>query len=208
MHFKTYPITYSLIALNCLVYLITTLDPSSIAGMSPIQFKLALYPAAMYLHNEWWRLLTSVFVHGSLIHLLGNMFALLIFSNFVERAFGSGYYFFIYFIGGIGANLIAYSYAVYFNLANYVAIGASGAVLAIFGAGLALFIYTSKYAKNAQQVFASKQMINRMLAMAVIQTIIDITNEQSSFLHHVSGFIIGFILAGFLLMKQRNNKKY
>ena len=51
-------------------------------------------------------------------------------------------------------------------------------------------------------------MIKRMLVIVVIQTIIDITNEQSSFLHHISGFIIGFILAGCLLMKQRNNKKY
>ena len=159
MHFKTYPITYCLIALNSLVYLITALNSTVIAGMNLIQLKFALYPAAMYLHSEWWRLLTSMFVHGSLIHLLGNMFALLIFSNFVEKAFGSSYYFFIYFIGGIGANLIAYSYAVYFNLVNYVAIGASGAVLAIFGAGLTLFIYTSKYARSAQQIFASKQMI-------------------------------------------------
>ena len=81
-------------------------------------------------------LFTSMFLHGGLMHLLGNMLFLWIFGDNVEDYFGHAGYLFFYIVCGIGSGLVH----VLFNLSSPLpAIGASGAISGVMGAYILLF---------------------------------------------------------------------
>ncbi len=86
--------------------------------------------------NVWLAAVVSMFLHGSLGHLLSNMWFLWIFGNNVEEAYGTGGYLLLYFVAGFGATAA-------FVIANMNAtvpmIGASGAIAGVLGAYLVLF---------------------------------------------------------------------
>ena len=76
---------------------------------------------------EVWRFVTSIFLHGSLSHLIYNLFALLLFGFILERLIGSNKFLFVFLSSGIIANLIAVNF---YNSS----LGASGAIYGIIGA--------------------------------------------------------------------------
>ena len=97
--------------------------PAFLAGTAPAS--VALFP-----------LLSSMFLHGGLMHLLGNMLFLYIFGDNVEDAFGHIGYLFFYLLCGIGSGLIH----VMFNWGSGIpALGASGAISGVMGAYAVMF---------------------------------------------------------------------
>lgn len=86
--------------------------------------------------SPWLSVLVSMFLHGSLAHLLFNMWSLWIFGNNVEEAFGTLWYVVLYLVGGVVATL-AFVFA---NPESTVPlVGASGAIAAVLGAYAVLF---------------------------------------------------------------------
>jgi membrane associated rhomboid family serine protease len=97
--------------------------PAFLAGHAPAS--MALFP-----------LFSSMFLHGGLMHLLGNMLFLYIFGDNVEDAFGHIGYLFFYLLCGIGSGLIH----VIFNWSSAIpALGASGAISGVMGAYAVMF---------------------------------------------------------------------
>jgi membrane associated rhomboid family serine protease len=97
--------------------------PAFLAGHAPAS--MALFP-----------LFSSMFLHGGLMHLLGNMLFLYIFGDNVEDTFGHIGYLFFYLLCGIGSGLIH----VLFNWGSGIpALGASGAISGVMGAYAVLF---------------------------------------------------------------------
>jgi len=97
--------------------------PAFLAGHAPAS--MALFP-----------LFSSMFLHGGLMHLLGNMLFLYIFGDNVEDAFGHIGYLFFYLLCGIGSGLIH----VLFNWGSGIpALGASGAISGVMGAYAVMF---------------------------------------------------------------------
>jgi membrane associated rhomboid family serine protease len=140
---RTFPIiNYALIAANVAVFLYQiTLPPHAkeaflmANAMIPMRipqflagyvgFKMAFYP-----------MFTSMFLHGGLMHLLGNMLFLYIFGDNVEDYFGHLPYLLFYLVCGIGSGLIHSL----FNLTSSLpALGASGAISGVMGAYAVLF---------------------------------------------------------------------
>ena len=74
-----------------------------------------------------WRFLTSIFAHGSLVHLMYNLFALALFGSILEKFIGSKKFLLVFFASGIFANIIAINF-------YPASLGASGAVYGILGA--------------------------------------------------------------------------
>ena len=98
----------------------------------------ALVPAKISLANplSWYPFSTHMWLHGSLIHLISNMWILVIFGDNVEDRLGSGCYLLFYLLGGIGAGLLQY----FFTTSPIVpALGASGAIAAVMGAYFLFF---------------------------------------------------------------------
>ena len=88
--------------------------------------RYALYPPKIW--EEPYRLVTSMFLHGSLDHLVQNMFALLLFGSVLEGIIGSRRYLLVYFLAGIAGNLAG----IVFYPDSY-SLGASGAIMGIIG---------------------------------------------------------------------------
>ena len=112
---------------------VTVTDPLS--GDEVGQIPLASPPVSVY-----WTLLTSLFLHGGLMHLLGNMLYLYVFGDNVEDAMGHGPYLVFYLLCGVLASLshVATTYVVGAN--PYLpALGASGAISGVLAAYLALY---------------------------------------------------------------------
>jgi rhomboid protease GluP len=87
------------------------------------------------LGGQPWRLLTSVFLHGGLFHLLLNMYALLHIGGLLESKFGKNRYLFTYIATGLFASIAS----ILVN-DNIVSIGASGAIFGMYGLFLSLLI--------------------------------------------------------------------
>lgn len=85
------------------------------------------------LSGEWWRIFTSMFIHAGVVHLILNIYALVLASLFVEPVLGPLRYTIIYFVSGVGGSIVS----ILWN-DNIVSVGASGAIFGLFGAILTL----------------------------------------------------------------------
>ena len=89
--------------------------------------------------KEYWRLLTSVFLHSGLYHLGSNLIAQVFLGNAVERNLGHIKYLFLYIVSGVGGNIISVLYDRAQGVNTY-SVGASGAVFGVMGALIVLII--------------------------------------------------------------------
>ncbi len=124
------PATYALIALNALAYLAEVAAGGG--GLTPtgssVIFDFGLFGPSVA-NGEWYRLLTSGFLHASIVHIGFNMFALFWLGRLLEPAIGTPRFVALYF-----ASLFAGSFGAILLSPDTLTIGASGAVFGIFGA--------------------------------------------------------------------------
>lgn len=98
---SSFTITRILIGLNALIYLGWSTLQTGSAGPGPLGLYLPEHP-----DFHLWQYLTSMFMHGSLGHLLMNMFGLLMFGEVLERMWGAKRFLLFYLLTGLGAGLI------------------------------------------------------------------------------------------------------
>ena len=139
-------------------------------------------------------LMTSMFMHGSLMHLFGNMLFLWIFGNNIEDSLGRIRFALFYLLAGISASLI---HTLFHPLSLIPVLGASGAVSGVMGAYLVLY---------------PRARIRTLVFLFVLLTTVDIPaavfliawfffqffyaggGESVAWLAHVGGFIMGIVL--------------
>lgn len=98
-------------------------------------------------HNQWWRLLTNIFMHGGLMHVLMNMFSLVFIGMFLEPILGYKRYLMMYLVTGVIASLTSMLWH------PVISVGASGAIFGLFGAFAAL-LTTPLFPAEAKKAFA------------------------------------------------------
>ena len=129
------PATIVLVAVMVLVYLVTVYQGDGIGRPGGRVFlDGALIGAEIDLQGEWYRLVTAMFLHGSLLHLAFNMLALYWLGTVVEQALGTWRFLLVYFVSGIAGSAGALALSGPFA----VTVGASGAIYGIMGALLVL----------------------------------------------------------------------
>lgn len=114
--------------------------------------------------GEWWRLVSYLFLHGGLSHLFMNLFGLVWFGRFVENIFGTANFLIIF----LGSGILSGLTQVLMDPSGQ-AVGASGAVLGVFGAGLAAMLRL----KNVVPRQIRNNELSWMLALAVTQLLFD-----------------------------------
>ncbi|MFS0885836.1 rhomboid family intramembrane serine protease [Aeromicrobium sp. 179-A 4D2 NHS] len=127
-------------------------------------------------YGEYWRLLTAAFLHGGLLHLAFNMYALYLFGPFVEETLGRWRYIATYVTLAIGSSVFVYVLTDY----RVPTIGASGAVFGLFGLALIFLIRT-------------KQNITGMLVLLAINGFVSL-GQNVSWQGHLGGFLTGLAL--------------
>ncbi|MDX1666900.1 MAG: rhomboid family intramembrane serine protease [Saprospiraceae bacterium] len=130
-----YPLfSYGFIALNVLVFIYQANLPQG--QLQSFIYTYGAIPAETSQGQDLLTVLTSIFLHGGLGHLLGNMLFLWIFADNIEATIGNVRFFLFYIAGGIAAYLVHF----YFNVGSSTpTVGASGAISAVMGAYLVMF---------------------------------------------------------------------
>jgi membrane associated rhomboid family serine protease len=122
------PVVIGLIVLNVVTFVATGLGRSSRVD------RFALQPINIHYFHQYYRLFTAMFLHANLLHIAGNMIALLMVGPAVEAMLGRGRFLALYLIGGLGGSVCSYL----LGQANEFGVGASGAIFGVMGAYVVL----------------------------------------------------------------------
>ena len=136
---------------------------------------------------EIWRLITSTFLHGDLLHLFSNMFSLLIFGSYVELGFSKYKFVIIYFISGFLGSL----FSVFLLPLNTISLGASGAIFGLIGAALSLLI---------------KDRNNPLIILGLVYVFYFVVTSFSpgiNYFAHIFGLLGGFI-TGYIFSRKKH----
>ena len=178
---KKYMPTYIIIALNIIFYVCTSIIGGDFITTGDLAiFWFGQVNFAIIYYGWYWQLFTSMFVHVSIVHLLGNMFFLFIFGLRAEELFSLKEYLLIYFLSGLTGNLLTLLFGL-----DMVSAGASGAIFGVFGACI---IYVRR---------AVGQSIITALMYAFFLFMINI-GPGVNFLAHLGGLAVG-LLIGYVL---------
>ena len=122
-------LTKTLMTINILVYAITSIMSGNILVMDYQVISFFGQANFLVFKGWYWQLITSMFVHINLVHLLGNMLFLLIYGTRGEELFSKLEFLFIFLLSGLFGNLLSL-----LGEPNMVSAGASGALFGLFGA--------------------------------------------------------------------------
>ena len=179
-----------LIGVNIILFIATTLNSS-------IEFRLGLQPASFT--EEPWKIVTNLFIHANIFHILFNMITLYFFGTYLLTLIGEIKFLTIYFLGGLLGNAFFILWAFYApwagSLDRYTTIiGASGAIFAVMGAMVAL----RPQAKALMFFVIPLPLWAAVLVGFLMLSLIPDVAWQA----HLGGLVLGLI-AGFLLRNQQ-----
>lgn len=184
--YREYNVTFILIGLNVLVFLINYLAPQTRIEMSLISPAVGL----SYAHTAFWQLLTYMFVHANFYHIFFNMLGLFFFGVQTERRMGSTEFLVFYLASGIGAGLISL-FIFWLTGAPTILLGASGAVFGVLLAFATFFPGAMIYVFGIIPI--------RAPILVLIYTGIELFSQlfgaRSGVAHltHLAGFAIAYI---------------
>ncbi|MFQ5617136.1 MAG: rhomboid family intramembrane serine protease, partial [Anaerolineales bacterium] len=140
--------------------------------------------------GEFWRLFTPMLLHGGLLHIGFNMYALNIIGPELERHFGHGRFLALYVLGGFAGNVASLAFSAAPSL------GASTAIFGLFGAQ-GVFLYQNRELFGAQ----ARAAINRIIYLAAINLFIGLSPGIDNWGHvgGLAGGVIFTLFAGPLL---------
>jgi membrane associated rhomboid family serine protease len=186
---RSNPFTMIFIGINVGLYVlmclaggiaVTSVNPEVLIGFGAKQNDLIVN------QHQYWRLVTSNFIHIGIIHLFFNNYALWIIGQEIERIYGSARFVVLYFLTGVIGSVGSF----YFN-PNATSAGASGAIFGLFGA-LATFAF--RYRKEIPSTM-SQEIKRRVLPLIAINLIFGFSVQFVDNSAHLGGLFSGIALA-------------
>ncbi|MDP4090804.1 MAG: rhomboid family intramembrane serine protease [Bacillota bacterium] len=138
--------------------------------------------AAIY-EGQWWRIITSIFLHAGIPHLAVNMLALLTVGFIVEEKIGSKKYALVFMGTGIFSALCTMTH-------THGAVGASGAIYGVIGVFMSMLIGESSYIRG-------KMTLIKWIILVLYLTLPNLSGPVTA-VAHFSGLLFGFILGLFM----------
>ncbi|MDF2886403.1 MAG: Rhomboid family protein [Lacrimispora sp.] len=187
-------VNISLIAVNIIYFLYLEMNGST----EDTQFMVshgAMYAPLVIERGEYYRLITSAFMHFGINHIMNNMLILFILGDNLERALGHIKYLIFYLICGVGANVIS----MFVNLSGYrsvVSAGASGAIFGVIG-GL---LYAVAVNRGQLEDLSTRQL----LVVVLCSLYFGFTSTGVDNAAHVAGLIVGIIMGVILYRRPRS----
>ncbi|EJE01158.1 rhomboid family intramembrane serine protease [Staphylococcus epidermidis] len=184
------PITYTLILINIVIWLCMILYLNRFSDVKLLEVGGLVHFNVV--HGEWYRLISSMFLHFNFEHILMNMLSLFIFGKIVESIIGSWRMLIIYIISGLYGNFVSLS----FNTTT-ISVGASGAIFGLIGS-IFVIMYLSKN--------FNKKMIGQLLIALVVLIVFSLFMSNINIMAHLGGFISGVLitLIGYFFKTQRS----
>lgn len=194
-------ITIALIAINVIIFLAVEITGSSLDVEHMV--KWGAMDLEMFIEKkQYWRLITEMFLHFGVEHLLNNMLVLFFMGKILERYSGHLMFFGYYMATGVTAG-IASLYYHYSIESTAVSAGASGAIFGIVGV-MFFFVLTNK---GRLEGFTTRRMIMHLLLCVYV----GLSSLSVDFMAHAGGFAGGFLIALFVTagsMPERENGNF
>jgi rhomboid protease GluP len=184
-------VTYVLIGICVVVYLLQA--ATSYFLHLDIPAALGVKDNNLIMQGQIWRLFTPIFLHGSIIHIGFNMYALFYIGPTLERFYGRWRYLALFILSGFGGNAISFMFSPYQSL------GSSTAIFGLLGAqGVLLY--------QNREIFGSiaRRALSQVILIAVVNLVIGLTPGIDNW-GHIGGLIGGTLFAWFggpLLQRQ------
>lgn len=185
--------TTGLIVINVLVFFLLSLRGDTESGYFMLQYG-AMYEPLVTEGHEYYRLITSLFLHFGIQHLLNNMVMLGALGYQLENEIGRIKFLLIYFISGIGGNLCS----LYWNVSHgeqVISAGASGAIFGLMGALL--------YIVAVNRGRLGRLSGRGMLIMVALSLYFGLTSSGVDNSAHVGGLICGILITVLLYRRKR-----
>ena len=198
-YFKQSPITISLISICVIVYIISFLryglEMDALEGLEFVGFN----PLYIYLYNDYYRIVTSQFMHYGLMHLIVNTYSLFGIGMFIESVFSKKDFMIIIISALVSTTGIPYLLFLINGFeAQVVSGGISGVVFGLIGSlGALAVIYKDVF----MHVF--KQLSSNLILMLIISFIV----PSVSLSGHLSGLAGGFISTFIIVILKKNKRK-
>lgn len=167
-----------LVAVNIVVYVLCIFIGSRLYRMGNLN------AADVLVNREYGRVIWAMFLHDGFPHILNNMLILFFMGAMIEKEVGHICYVLLYFLSGIGGNLVSL-YARVMSHDMSASIGASGAVFGLDGVLLALVLLSGRKMENVTPV--------RVMAMILFSLYSGFSGENIDNAAHVGGLVVGFL---------------
>ncbi|MCX8021535.1 MAG: rhomboid family intramembrane serine protease [Syntrophorhabdaceae bacterium] len=208
-------ITISIIFVNISIYLFQTFGLNlaerqnifKYYGLIPKEFYSSLYVNYELLPYNVLTLFTSMFIHGSFIHLGGNMLYLWIFGNNIEDSMGHKRFVLFYLLSGIVAALFQ---LLYDPLSDIPMVGASGAVSGILGSYLLLYPYAR--IKTVIFIFIFIKIVELpavvLLTLWFFMQVLFSHTEGVAWYAHIGGFVFGILTIKMFALRKTTKRRF
>lgn len=180
-------ITYLLIAINVILYII----PILFGQYNALINNFAIWGPAIR-GGQYYRLITGIFLHGSIFHLLFNCYALYVIGTQIENFLGKIKYFIIYLVSGISGALFSMIFS-----GNYASIGASGAIFGLMGA-LVYFGYHYR-------VYLGNVIKSQIIPLIIFNLVLGFCMSGIDNFAHIGGLIGGSLITIALGVKDKSS---
>ncbi len=167
-----------LVAVNIVVYILCMFIGSRLYRLGDLNV------ADVLVNHEYGRILWSMFLHSGISHIFNNMLILFFMGAMIEKEIGHICYAFLYFLSGIGGNLVSL-YVKAMNHDTSASIGASGAVFGLDGVLLAMVLFSDRKMPTVTPA--------RVMAMILLSLYNGFSGENIDNAAHVGGLVTGFL---------------
>ena len=172
--------TKVLIGVNVVIFLLQQLGTFG----SELTTRGGLAPAAVIIEHQYYRMITTMFLHASITHIFFNMLALWFLGEFAEQVLGSVKFVVLYFVSGLVGSL----FVLYYSPPAVLTIGASGAIAGVFGALLAYaFLFRHRD-------YIARAIFGQLVFWFVLNLVINLYDRALSWQGHLGGLIGGIVL--------------
>ncbi|HEU0175651.1 MAG TPA: rhomboid family intramembrane serine protease [Blastocatellia bacterium] len=183
------PVTYALLAANVGVFMLMAI----VSGGTEDRAALIAFGAKtnfLLQSGEWFRLITPIFIHAGLLHLLLNSYALWVVGMQVEKLYGSARFLLIYLLSGVGGVAGSYFGQTFLHKPDVPSVGASGAIFGLFGV---LAVFGFRYRREMPPAIR-RAMTAGVLPVIVINLFIGFSIPFIDNSAHIGGLLTGAAL--------------
>lgn len=170
-------VTYALIAITLAVFGVQLL-----VGINELAVDFGMWPVGIAVEGQWYRLITSAFLHGSFLHIAFNMYVLFVLGPVLERVLGHARFLVLYVVAALGGSVASYV----FSDIRTVTVGASGAIFGLMGA----------------LIVAGRRLrydITQVVILLAVNVVIGFLAPQVDWRAHFGGLVVGAVVAAILV---------
>ena len=202
---QTSPVTYALLTICCVMFILSMIitvrtqgfgSPGggplgglmSLGGISSqVSYRLGASLPLAYNIGQPWRFITAIFLHGSILHIIFNMWVLMDIGPMVEELYGSARYLFLFVASGAAGYLLS-------SAVGSLSVGASGALLGLIGVLLA--------ATTGRKNLAAQALRSALIRWLIYIGVLGLIMRGTDNFAHLGGLAAGYLLGRVMADRQ------